>query len=570
MQFVTATLIPKKFVVNENGKSSRSDKIMMVYKDKKLKKHVKVVENPKRTYYLLKPEYWDSTGIVPSVELDKVNKYTANDNQTIKSIVNNMNDAQFTNQYNQIMNQLKIGGGVNGRAVFKELRNLEHDYRVFDSDGNIVDQYISKFLDKYPYTENVYKITKGFYDIEVDGHDIVGFPDPEQALCPVNIISYVYEKDVYCFALKYNTQTYNDTMSNNAEKVIKKLEKKYEGRGLTFHLFQFEQELDLIKAFFYCVNEETQPDYMSAWNASFDFPTLYNRLQRLGVDPATIMSPSEFKYKYASYRIDHFSSDPSDAQHEFNVASWTNWIDELSIYANITKPYGKEDSYSLDYIGKKIVGEEKDEYDGSIQDLPYNDYETFILYNIQDTILLSDIEKDTAHIDQVDTIARITNTRPSLALKKTISIRNFAESFYFKNGKVISNNHSDLVPPRDKILGAFVADPNHLEKVGEKDISGRKGNRIFEYVTDEDASQMYPSTIRQRNITPEAELGTMSVNNDRDQTLAFIDDYVSNNGLLFSQKYYGLPSLDQLYLDLKSKGYKPSDNIQPNNNKEED
>lgn len=264
------------------------------------------------------------------------------------------------------------------------------------------------------------------------------------------------------------------------------------------------------------------------------------------------MCPKEFKYKHARYFNDARSTDPANTKHIFDIASWSNWIDELVLYANITKPLGKEDSYTLDYIGKKLTGEEKDKYKGSIKTLHFDDYFTFIMYNIQDVILLNDIENSTKHIDLLNNIAQMTKTRPSEALKKTVSIRNFAEGFYFEANKVMSNNHSDTVPNTGKIPGAYVASPLSMSHVGIPDISGKPSNRIFKYATDMDFSSMYPNTIRQRNITPEAEIGTIHyydplVNDtEENQNNNFLDHFISNNGLKFSEDYYNLPKAEEI------------------------
>ena len=128
----------------------------------------------------------------------------------------------------------------------------------------------------------------------------------------------------------------------------------------------------------------------------------------------------------------------------------------MNLYANITKPMGKEESYSLDYIANKVVNEQKDEYEGSIKTLHFDDYETFLFYNIQDSILLMLIEEKTKHLDLLYNISMLTHTRIDKSLKKTVCLRNFASIFYEEKGYVMSNNRSSLFErPDSKIKGAL-------------------------------------------------------------------------------------------------------------------
>lgn len=241
---------------------TRDNKILMITKNEDLSKECHIVEKPMRRYFLLKPEYWEEYrgNYVPSIEREKLNQYVVEDKFLVKNIVDNINDPILTNFYQSILQRAEYD-----RSAYRDLRNVQHDFRVFDSDGNIVDQYISKYLDKYNYQENSFPLLKGFYDIEVDGSQIVGFPDPEKAEAPINIISYYdnYSSTLYSFALKYNTDTYNETMTENAQKVIKALQEKYKGRNIKFDIRQFDNELDLIKDFFNVINEITKPDYMA-------------------------------------------------------------------------------------------------------------------------------------------------------------------------------------------------------------------------------------------------------------------------------------------------------------------
>ena len=63
---------------------------------------------------------------------------------------------------------------------------------------------------------------------------------------------------------------------------------------------------------------------------------------------------------------------------------------------------------------------------------------------------------------------------------------------------------------------------------------------------------MYPNNIIAYNICAESRVGTIKYykndenGNKIDMSDEFVDDYISNDGFLFSQKYYNLPSIDEM------------------------
>lgn len=560
-QYLRNYLIRDQIQNSATGKKKDyNDKILLVTKDETGKKTMNFIEKPERHVYVLKKEYQTAEyGLKPAVDRDKVNEYIVDENkkfEQMRDILVENGDGSAAVKYEAIRNN-------SGMPYFEQQRALEqtvikHPF-VYNSDGDLTDQYIARFNEYYNAEENDDRVelTKGFFDIEVDGSDISGFPNEEEAPAEVNIITYFDNASNTCFTycLKYDTDTYRESSEDGSFKdIIKTLEARYDGRDIKFVIKEFDREIDLIKAFFHQAVEVSRNDFMSGWNSIFDMLTLYNRLSiHLGQNPADYFCPSDAKYKYVNIKKDHLAADPADTSHTFDITGYTNWIDEETLYANITKPSGKRESYSLDYIGEYELNEHKDHFDGDIKTLHLNDYRTFMLYNIQDVILLSDIEHKTQHINLLYKISEVTNTRISKALKKTVSIRNFGEKHYALSGKVMSNNLSHLYPKNGKIPGAFVADPNYMDHVGIVGPDGKKSDRLFRFAADMDANSMYPSNIRAYNITPEAEKFTI-IYKDIDpttkellnETPTFVDDLLSNDGFSFSQKYYKYPTVREM------------------------
>lgn len=185
--------------------------------------------------------------------------------------------------------------------------------------------------------------------------------------------------------------------------------------------------------------------------------TIINRIIRLGYDPKLILCPDEMRYKKATIEFDTRNSDPADKCDMIEVTGYSVYLDMLYLYSNLRKS-AKEDSYTLDYIGAKIVGEHKDKVEGDIKTFHLVDYRKFLLYNIQDTVLLLQIDDKLKDTDLFYKIASLTETRITHALKKTVCLRNLADKFYRERGLVISNNRAKIWPKTgQKAKGALAA-----------------------------------------------------------------------------------------------------------------
>ena len=434
-------------LINKN-KNNPSTKIVFVRKDKDGNKTFQYVEDVKLKYYYNKPEYMD-IGMVNFIEPEKVNGRICRYDDLYKDMASVMN-GKLKNFYIEAVNS--------GEGVFSKLRRMHLDYGFHGTDKNIVDSYITAFYKKHNPDENLFGITKAFMDIEVDGSVIVGFPEPSLAEAPVNVITLVCDNGhVYTLCLKYDTETYENCMSQQ-EELINDLKERYKDAkwDFKFKIEEFDDELDLIKRFFYIVNEIERPDFMAAWNATFDYQYLYNRILKLDADPATVCCPEDLEYKGVHIKIDTKNSDPCDKSDLFEFNGYSVYVDQLAIYANLRKS-AKEESYALDYIGGKLLGIHKDKVEGDIKTFHFIDYRKFLFYNIQDAIMLLQIEEKNKDFDLFQKIASLTETRVTHALKKTVCLRNLADKFYRDKGLIISNNRSKLYVKDEssKIRGAL-------------------------------------------------------------------------------------------------------------------
>ena len=252
-QFVKTIFINKKETPDNN------DKVIIISKDEEGNKYQQVIERPKLTFHVTKKENWDDK-IVNFISKDKVETINCPYKNKDAAVVKAINDPALTLFYDN----MKSSGNYED---YKKIRDIHLDYRVHGSDINIEDQYIDLFLKKYPTESNYFGLHKAFFDIEVDGELVDGFPDPDKAEAPINIITYVdaTKKKCYSFCLEYDHEGYKKVMAKK-EEIYNILENRYREKGLDieFKIFECKSEVELIGMFMFHVNEVFKPDFICA------------------------------------------------------------------------------------------------------------------------------------------------------------------------------------------------------------------------------------------------------------------------------------------------------------------
>lgn len=538
------------FYAKRGGRDKRDDKLVLILKDSKGQKVRKVVNGTKITYYISKEEYWDErlSQEIPTekyIPKDQVYPVKTKYSELYSSIIDELDDKSLTSYYRSVLSS--------GENINMKLRKIHLDNRLHGTDVNIEDYYIGKWLKKHPSEDNYYGLTKVFFDIEVDSSMIKGFPEPEEAICPVNAISLVdpNRKVINEYLLAYPDNESYRKFIKKKKKFKERIKEKY-GNEFEVKIFIFDEEIELIAKFFDYINK-WKPDFASAWNMDFDIPYLVTRCGTLGYEATEICCPEEIPNdeKVCTFRIDKDSTDPAEKHSTYRISSYTNYIDEMSLYANITKPLGKKESYSLDFIGEEETGMRKEEVTDNMKTFHLVDYERFVEYSIQDSVMLSKIEEKTSHMDLLYGIAMITRTKVQNALKKTVSIANMISYYADDRGLVKSNNRSKLYDkPDGKIPGAFVANSNNIDHVGVA-IAGALSRFIFECVTDLDLASLYPSIIRAFNLSLDTFIGYLEMNHKGYTGGDFIQDYISGDIVNVGMRYFNLPGIDEIYNELK-------------------
>ena len=177
-----------QYPVYQDGKKLSDDFLVLVYKNNSTGNlHHKILFKPTYTYYKCKE------GIEPDynllfIEKDKVEEVNVPFTDLEKSIAEETDEMEF----------FKSNLANHDRRANAKLHT---NPRIFFSDVNIEDHYRFKFAQMY--TNDIRRLNKSFFDIEVDGRFIAG-EFPEAGECPINAVSFHDEKSntSYTFILR--------------------------------------------------------------------------------------------------------------------------------------------------------------------------------------------------------------------------------------------------------------------------------------------------------------------------------------------------------------------------------
>jgi DNA polymerase elongation subunit (family B) len=252
-------------------------------------------------------------------------------------------------------------------------------------------------------------------------------------------------------------------------------------------------------------------DVFSGWNSEgFDIPYTVNRIIRvLGRDYTRKLClwdqlPKEREIE--KYGKKSMTYDLIGRVH----------LDYLELYRKYT--YEERHSYSLDSIGEYELNERKVGYEGTLDQLYNNDFETFIKYNRQDTALLHKLDEKLQFMTLANVLAH-SNTVLITATMGTVAVTDQAIINEAHSKGLVIPDRSGTDDSQSRAAGAYVADP----KVG-----------LHDWVGSMDLNSLYPSVIRAMNMSPETIVGQIR----QDKTKAMVAEGLAQ-GKSFAECWEG-------------------------------
>ena len=453
---------------NDNTDQWEKDYISILFRDNvKGIKRVHVIYEPLYTFYIID----ETKRKIPDynlffIEKESVKPITCKHADILKCIAEVTGNMAFYRE----------NANAGNNSENKKLHTLPN---VFMSDMNIENYY--RFLFGLSYTNNTFKLTKGYFDIETDGRYALGdFPEPGEV--PINAIAYCDENTNTTYQFLLNDlknpllQDYKRAWENGF--VLDELKKfvidavggykkavKYGVDTMDYKIMFFDDELDLIKTMFQVINHLV-PDFLMIWNMAFDLNYVIARISELGGNPVEVICDNRVPIDFLRFYVDERNRNNYEERGDFvNISSYTVWLDQMIEFASRRKGRGRYQSFKLDAIGEVVAGVRKLDYSYITKDinaLPMLNYKVFSFYNVMDVIVQKCIEKSTQDCEYVFTKCLINNTvYPKCHRQSTYLTNRFAKDFY-QYGYVIGNNKNLWnEKPSIKFPGAMVGDPLH-------------------------------------------------------------------------------------------------------------
>lgn len=545
------------------------DVLSIIYEDMDTgKKGFVDIKNPEYTFYKINDsEYLDYNRIF--IEKELCEPITVPYRDVLKTI------AKLTDNMDYFYNNKNSGN-------YAENNRLHTMMNIMNSDMDIEDHYRIKFSRMY---QNVPKLkpSKGYFDIEAD--TILDAKDfPELGEFPINAISFVDElhKTIKVLLLRTSEKPnhlikeFEDRIKHDPKGMTDKLknfvinhvggEKKYHRRykmtDFTYEYIFFDEEIVLIQTLFDLINSAGL-DFILAWNMGFDIPYIYARLSKLGYDPIKIMCHPDY-YPDISIHVDNFHTEFKEKTSYFKISSPTVYIDQLINFAS-RRSGTKYPNYRLDTISKMISSIGKLSYSHLTQhlpSLPYIDYETFVFYNVCDTIAQYCIEYDTQDIEYIYTKCNMNFSRYDICHRQSMYLTNRATMEYYNDGFIIGNNCRKFKPKEGSYPGAMVHDPLLTDDTYRIKIKNFVLNMIRNG-DDFDFKSLYPSTALQNNIGHNTQIGRIIIDEkpfynedpfkikDYNRGGQFIEDFTSQNIIEFCKRWLGFGGYTDVMNDLE-------------------
>lgn len=248
-----------------------------------------------------------------------------------------------------------------------------------------------------------------------------------------------------------------------------------------------ESEEKLLETFLIRMRE-INPDILIGYNSDyFDIPYLYYRISNVfDQEIASAISPVNIVYDQSEWNKD-----------QPLLMAGVESLDYMKLHKKYS--FKDEPSYKLDALGKKYVGLEKIEYEGSLDRLFEEDIQTFIQYNFRDVEILKALDEKFQYISLTKNLAHKGKINYSDVYKNSM-IHDGAISAYLLSQGTIPPSRDRNPITKQNYAGGYLFCPQ----------AG-----LYKYMFDEDLTSLYPSIIMSLNIGKETLVGRIIIPNEK-------------------------------------------------------
>ena len=308
-----------------------------------------------------------------------------------------------------------------------------------------------------------------FCDIETDVSDD-GFPDAESAICPINTIAITQFPQTIVFSRK-----------NLSEKEIQEIQIKLDNyseytKGYKFEFKYFSTEREMIEAFIDFINPIPN---INGWNfLGYDWLYIFNRCNNLGINIQRICPTNSYtRFKLARKNV-------------IDVKVPTHKIisDYMIIYKQWDRTVEVKENDTLDFVSHAVLGINKVEHEWGFKEFYTEHFMEYVFYNAVDTILVEQIDKKIKTAQIWYMLAAELRIDLNQAFSTIQPAETVMTNFVYPKYKVVPRKF-DINESNGDYEGAFVwpTQPGIYKMIGGLDFAS-----------------LYPSTMRQFNISPES------------------------------------------------------------------
>ena len=334
------------------------------------------------------------------------------------------------------------------------------------------------------------------YFVDIETEIVDGFPKAEEARTRILAFSIITpERKAIVLGL-------DDLSSEQIKKIEEDTNKHFKNydQDWEFSYYKFKDEYNMLYTFLH----KFLPKFpmMTGWNfINYDWQYIVNRCKRLQIDLTEIAITG--------------SLDKNDSR-----PLHMGILDYMQLYDKYDRSVKVKESNKLDFVAGQVLDVAKIKYTGGLQDLYENDFQKYIYYNVVDSILVYYIDQKLKSMEVLLTLATITQmplykAASPVAVTEALMARKMAES----NHKIGVDYKQEDNKKDGKYAGAFVKQP----------IVG-----YYSGVSAFDFASLYPSVMRQFNISPDAYIDLIP-KNQIEERRKNPDEIVCENGVVYSK-----------------------------------
>ena len=324
------------------------------------------------------------------------------------------------------------------------------------------------FLDNLPQKDQdeifAYNMPKTYF-VDIETEIVDGFPRAEEAKSRILTFSIITpERKAIVLGL-------DDLSADQIQKIEDDTNKYFENfdQDWEFKYHKFKSEYDMVYTFVH----KFMPKFpmMTGWNfINYDWQYITNRCKRLQID---ITEAAITK-----------SLDRNDGR-----PLHMGILDYMQLYDKYDRSVKVKESNSLDYVSGQVLDVKKIKFTGSLQDLYRDNFTKYVYYNVVDSVLVHYIDQKLKSMEVIMTLASITKmplykAASPVAVTESLMARKLSEM-----DMRIGQEYKEDGQKDGQYTGAFVKEP----VVG-----------FYEGVSAFDFASLYPSIMRQFNISPDA------------------------------------------------------------------